>query len=99
MTAVARCMRFIQNYMLQEGRPQNTAWSIQTLYKIWLATPERDRAKYLNLAIACSLVNPGTAQSNGSMRNPKTPALTMPEVFEYFRLRDSKRKLLTDVKK
>lgn len=90
---------FIQNYMLQEGRPQNTAWSIQTLYKIWLATPERDRAKYLNLAIACSLVNPGTAQSNGSMRNPKTPALTMPEVFEYFRLRDSKRKLLTDVKK
>lgn len=90
---------FIQNYMLQEGRPQNTAWSIQTLYKIWLATPERDRAKYLNLAIACSLVNPGTAQSNGSMRNPKTPALSMPEVFEYFRLRDSKRKLLTDVKK
>lgn len=90
---------FIQNYMLQEGRPQNTAWSIQTLYKIWLATPERDRAKYLNLAIACSLVNPRTAQSNGSMRNPKTPALTMPEVFEYFRLRDSKRKLLTDVKK
>ncbi len=90
---------FIQNYMLQEGRPQNTAWSIQTLYKIWLATPERDRAKYLNLAIACSLVNPGTAQSNGSMRHPKTPALSMPEVFEYFRLRDSKRKLLTDVKK
>lgn len=90
---------FIQNYMLQEGRPQNTAWSIQTLYKIWLATPERDRAKYLNLAIACSLVNPGTAQSNGSMRNPKTPALSMPEIFEYYRLRDSKRKLLTDVKK
>ncbi len=90
---------FIQNYMLQEGRPQNTAWSIQMLYKIWLATPERERSKYLNLAIACSLVNPGTAQSNGSMRNPKTPVLSMPEVFEYFRLRDSKRKLLTDVKK
>lgn len=90
---------FIQNFMLQEGRPQNMAYSIQTLYTIWLNTPEKERAKYLNLAIACSLVNPGTARSNGSMRNPKTPALTMPEVFEYFRLRDSKKKLLTDVRK
>lgn len=90
---------FIQNFMLQEGRPENMAYSIQTLYTIWLNTPEKERAKYLNLAIACSLVNPGTARSNGSMRNPKTPALTMPEIFEYFRLRDSKKKLLTDVKK
>lgn len=89
----------IQNFMLQEGRPENMPYTIQTFYNIWLNTPERDRAKYLNLAIACSLVNPGTARSNGSMRNPRTPALTMPEVFEYFRQRDSKRKLLTDVKK
>lgn len=90
---------FIQNYMLQEGRPENMPFSIQTFYNIWLNTPEKDRAKYLNLAIACSLVNPGTANSNGRLRNPKTPVLKMPEVFEYYRQRDSKRKLLTDVKK
>ncbi len=90
---------FIQNYMLQEGRPEHMSFAIQTLYHIWLNTPERDMAKYLNLAIACSLVNPGHANSTGRLRNPKTPLLTLPELFEYFRQRDSKRKLLTDVKK
>lgn len=90
---------FIQNFMLQEGNPKNMEYSLRTLYAIWLNTPEDDRAKYLNLAIACSLVNPDIARSNGSLRNPEAPILTMPEVFVYYYQRDSKNRLLTNVQK
>lgn len=90
---------FMQNFTLEGARRENMAYALQTFYDIWKSCPPRDRAKYLNPAIACALVNPGTARSNGSLRNPTSPVLNMVQVFNYFREMDTKRKLLTDIKK
>lgn len=89
----------VQNFMLQEGRPQNMGFCIQTFYMNWLRTPARERERYLNLSMACALISPQFANSSGMVRNPKSPLLTVPEVYDYFRQRDAARKLLTDVKK
>lgn len=90
---------FMQSVVLEQAQPQNIAYSMETLRDIWKVCPAKERAKYLNLALACALVRPEHARSNGSMRNPEQPTLTMPQVFTYFREQDAKRKLLTDVKK
>lgn len=85
--------------VLEQAQPQNIAYSMETLRDIWKVCPPKERAKYLNLALACALVRPSHARSNGLMRNPEQPTLTMPQVFTYFREQDAKRKLLTDIKK
>lgn len=89
---------FMQAYTANGGHAHNMAYHLQTLYKLWLRTPERDRAKYLNLAIACSLVSPGHASSPGQIKTGEA-ALTMEQIYDYFREMDAKKKLLTDVKK
>lgn len=90
---------FMQSAVLEQAQPQNMAYSIETLRDIRKVCPPREQAKYLNLALACALVRPEHARSNGSLRNPEQPTLTMPQVFTYFREQDAKRKLLTDIKK
>ncbi|MCQ2365510.1 MAG: hypothetical protein MJ051_08180, partial [Akkermansia sp.] len=89
----------MQNIVLEEARNDAVAYALNTLRDIWRICPPKERAKYLNLAVACALVRPEHAKSDGLMRNPETPTLTMPEVFTYFREADAKKKLLTDVKK
>lgn len=49
---------FIRNFMAQEGDPENMAYSLRTFFDIWKGTPEQERARYLNPAIACSLLSP-----------------------------------------
>ncbi len=90
---------FMCAFELNEGRPGNMLYALQTWFTLWKATPEKMRDKYLNLAIACSLVRPELANSPGMLRNPQSPLLTMPEVYDYFREMDGKKKLLVDVKK
>ncbi len=90
---------FLRSFMLNEGRPENMVHSIKTFAELWKRTPEKLRDKYVNLALACALLNPGTANSSGSLRNIKEPILSVPEVYDYFREMDGKKKLLTDVKK
>lgn len=64
---------------------------------LWAQTSPKDRAKYTNLALACSLLPPRFEQSAGRVRQPKTPLLTVPHIYDYFRKMDAARKLLTDV--
>lgn len=89
----------MQSIVLEEARDENIPYALSTLRDIWRVCPPKERDKYLNLAVACALVRPEHAKSDGLMRSPETPTLTMPELFTYFREADAKRKLLTDVKK
>ncbi len=89
---------FIRNFVAQEGDSENMAHSLRTFFAIWKATPEQDRGRYLNLALACSLLSPETAASPGLVRL-KTARLTPVQIFGYFREQDRHRRLLTDVKK
>lgn len=91
--------KFLQSFIGNGGRPENMGASIVTFHKLWSATPPKDRAKYLNLAIACSLLSPQAANSPGMVIKPSTPILTVPQVYDYFREMDGKKKLLTDIKK
>lgn len=89
---------FIRNFMAQEASPENMAYSLRTFFTIWKDTPEQDRARYLNPAIACALLSPEVAQSPGLIR-VKTARLNPAQVFQYFREQDKHRRLLTDIKK
>lgn len=89
----------LQAFISNGGNPSHFKESLQTFYTLWNATPVKDRPKYLNLAVACSLLSPGVANSKGMLRNPKEPILTVPQVYDYFREMDAKKKLLTDIKK
>ena len=89
---------FIRNYMVQEGSSENMAHSLRTLFDIWKETPETDRSRYLNPAIACALLCPEVAQSPGQIRL-NAARLTPAQVFQYFREQDRHRRLLTDIKK
>ncbi len=89
----------LQGFVMNEGNPANMGYAIKTFFQLWDRTPERDRAKYLKLATACSLVSPGVANSPGSVRQSKTPPLTIVQVYDYFREQDAKKKLVTDIKK
>lgn len=89
---------FMQGFTANGGHARNMAYHIQTLYELWTDTPEKDRAKYLNLAVACALVEPGRAKSDSQAKTGR-PALSIRQVYAYFREMDAKKKLLTDVKK
>lgn len=89
----------MQHFMLHEGAADNMAYAIDTFYKIWLDTPQKDRQKYMNLSIACALVHPKVATGPGRLRNPTKPLLDMVQLHRYFREKDAKRKLEYDLKK
>ncbi len=89
----------LQNFMMNEGNPANMGYAIRLFFDLWERTPERDRGKYLNLAVACSLVSPAVAQSATKVRDAKTPPLSMVQVYDYFREKDAAKKLVTDIKK
>ena len=89
----------LQNFMMNEGNPANMGYAIRLFFDLWERTPERDRGKYLNLAVACSLVSPAVAQSATKVRDANTPPLSMVQVYDYFREKDAAKKLVTDIKK
>lgn len=81
----------------QQAMPEHMAHTLAVWKGLWAQTPPKDRAKYTNLALACSLLPPRFEQSSGSVRQPKTPLLNVPQLYAYFREMDAARKLLTDV--
>lgn len=89
---------FIRNFMAQEGAPENMAYALRTFFDIWKGTPEQERGRYLNPAIACSLLSPEVAHSPGLIR-VRAPRLSPVQLFHYFREQDRHRRLLTDIKK
>lgn len=82
----------------EQAPPGHMAPTIAMWKKLWVDTPEKDRLPYTNLALACSLLPPGFENSNGSVRQPKEPLLSVPQLYAYFREMDAQKKLLTDVK-
>ncbi len=91
---------FMQNYAYQEGLPSNMAHSLRQLYTIWSEMEEEDdRAKYVNLAIAGSLMIPEITTDRGRYRDEQATILSVPEICAYLRERDKNRKLATDIKK
>ena len=90
---------FMQGFKLNSGHPDQLGYNISTLYELWKLTGERDRAKYLNLAIACSIVHQGIAKSASALRDKSVTPLSMPEIYSYFKTMDEKGQLLTDIKK
>ena len=91
---------FMQNYLTQEGRDENAAHSLELFYTIWAQTEAKDRVKYLNLTVAGALMDPGTCNARGGIRDANAVILTVPEVCAYLREQDKKRGgLVTDIKK
>ena len=91
--------RFMQAFKLNSGRADQLAYNLRTFYEVWKKTNPRDRAKYLNLAIACSIVEEGTAKSRGMLRDRTVELLSMPDLYSFYVEKDAKSKLLTDVKR
>ena len=86
--------RLLCAYKLNSGVKESLPHALKTLYDIWRCTPnDRERTRYMNLALACSLVHPAIAESRGMIRDAKEVLLTMPEVYDFYRTRDSGRML------
>ncbi len=90
---------FLQNFVLNSGISAQMPYSFTTFYTLWQLTPAKERSRYLNLAIACSLVQKEIAEQQPMLRNCTEHLLSMPELYNYFREADKKRNLLTDIKK
>ncbi len=86
-------------FKANEGKDENMGYALRTFFTLWHRTPEKDRDKYVNLAVACSLVRPEIANSAGSVRKPDGAILSIPQVYDYFCEMDARKKLLTDIKK
>ncbi|MBR5894094.1 MAG: hypothetical protein IKZ13_00950 [Akkermansia sp.] len=89
---------FMQAFTANQGNPANMAYHLKTFFKLWELTPEKERARYLNLAIACALVAPSRATAAPQTKT-KQPALSIEQVYAYFREQDARNKLLTDITK
>ncbi len=89
----------MQSFIFHGGDSRNMAHAFHTLFSLWDTTPEKERAPYLRLAVACSILHPAITQSRGMVRNPNGPLLSIQDVYHYFRSMDAQKKLLTDMKK
>lgn len=90
---------FLQAFKLNSGRPEQLHYAIKTFYEIWKRSSERDRTRYLNLAIACSIVQESIAKAPCLLRDREAKPLSMPELYAYFVELDAHSKLLADIKK
>lgn len=90
---------FLQAFKLNSGNPDQLAYSLKLFQELWKRTSERNRTKYLNLAIACSIVNESIANSPSLLRDVTVKPLSMPELYDYFIELDNQGKLLADIKK
>lgn len=91
--------RMLQAFKINGGATENLNYAINTFYLIWRRMVNNiERVKYLNLAIACSLVHPKIAKGPSTLfSNP--PLMSMPELFSYYIKQDSSHKLCADIKK
>lgn len=90
---------FLRTFKLNAGEPENLPYAFNTFYSLWKRTPEKDRSKYVNLAIACSLLRKDIAERPSMLRNSTEPLLGITELYDFFCERDAKHRLITDIKK
>lgn len=89
----------MSNVVMVETPPSAMPYAIKTLYSIWKDCPVQDRSRYVNLAVACSLVDEEMAKRAGSLRKSDAKWLSIQEIFAYFREQDSHNRLLADMRK
>ena len=91
--------QFLIAYKLNSAKPQSLPYALRTFHSIWKRTKPANRAAYLQLAIACSLVYEERATSPSNLRDTDEPTLSIVELYDYFLEQNEKRRLLTDIKK
>lgn len=89
--------RLLQEFTLNSGRAEEFSRTLSVFYSLWKDTDERDRVRYMNLAIACSLVCKEVAHESGGYRDPDEPRVDIPELFKYYLSEDVKGRLLTNI--
>ncbi len=91
--------RLLQEFALNSGQAKEFPRTLSVFYSLWKDTPERDRVRYMNLTIACSLVCKEVAHSRGRYRDPDEPFMEIPELFQYYRTEDITHRLLANMQK
>lgn len=91
--------RLLQAFVYHSADPSTLSRTVKVFFSIWKRAPERDRVRYMNLAIACSLVREEVAHSRGMLRAPDEKLLSIPELYDFFREQDIANTLLTDIRK
>ncbi len=91
--------RLLQAFVYHSGIPESFARTLKVFYTLWKRAPERDRTRYMNLAIACALVREEVAHSRGMLRVPDEKLLDIPELYDFFRKQDVANALLTNIQK
>lgn len=84
--------RFLQAFVLNSGELESLPHALSTLYTIKKQAPnEWEFVRYMNLAIACALVHPEIVKKGCKIAHNKDVVMSMQEVFEFYRSRDSAR--------
>lgn len=91
--------QLLQAFALNSGRAAEFPRTLKVFYELWKRTPERDNTRYMNLAIACSLIRSDAAHSPGMLRMPDEHLLSIPELYDYYRTQDIKNALITNIHK
>ena len=89
--------RLLQEFAFNFGKGKEFPRVFNVFYELWKRASKRDRVRYMNLAIACSLVRAEVAHSRGKLRIPDEHLLDIPELYDYYRTRDIKNALLTNI--
>lgn len=93
--------RLLRAFKLNSGVDESMDYALNTLYRIWRQTPDkRNRERYMNLALACSLLHPKVAESKGFILDTSAILLSPADLFDYYSKVDSRRELrgATDLK-
>lgn len=81
--------RFLQAFKINSGDTECLPHALNTLYEIWRQTPnDRDRLRYMNLAIACSLIHTNVLAQKSKVRGSTQPPLSIVDVYKHFYTRD-----------
>ncbi len=91
--------QLLQAFVLNSGKTAEFPRTLKVFYELWKRAPERDRTRYMNLAIACSLVRSDAAHAPGMLRMSNVNLLSIPELYDYYRTQDIKNGLLTKIHK
>lgn len=89
--------RLLHEFAFNSGKTEEFSRTLKVFYELWKRAPRRDRVRYMNLAIACSLVRAEVAHSRGKLRIPDEHLLDIPELYDYYRTRDIANTLLTNI--
>lgn len=89
--------RLLHAFAFNSGKAEEFPRTLKVFYVLWERASERERVRYMNLAIACSLVRSEVAHGRGMLRMPDEHLLDIPELYDYYRTQDVANMLLTNI--